>query len=230
MADLDRAIRNAATFWTAQAQARGNELVMRDGLLVANGTKRAGQRIMVLSPDTRTDDIAAVLVPTGRAVVEDAYSTLDLSRLGLTSRQLPVMIRDPAPVPEPSREVTKVESVDQLELAERMIVHGFSLEQFQPYEPGEVFPKSLLDRPEFEVFLAGEAGACIAVHSGDASGVYYVTTMPEHRSRGIGRALMHAMLARTELPMTLTASTSGRPLYDSLGFRTVNLSTWWSRA
>jgi GNAT superfamily N-acetyltransferase len=173
--------------------------------------------------------VASVLLP-GRTVVEDAYSNLDLTHLGLVSRQLPVMIREPAPVPEPSRPVVKVESVDQLELAENMIVHGFDLDNFQPYQVGEVFPKSLLDRPDFELFLIGEAGTCIAVHSGDASGVYFVTTMPEHRSQGIGRALMHAMLARTELPMTLTASKSGRPLYDSLGFRTLNLSNWWFRA
>jgi GNAT superfamily N-acetyltransferase len=143
---------------------------------------------------------------------------------------MPVMIREPAPVAEPSWPVVKVESVDQLELAENMIVYGFDLDHFQPYEPGEVFPKSLLDRPDFEFFLIGEAGACVVVDSGDASGVYFVTTMPEHRSQGVGRALMHAMLARTELPMTLTASTAGRPLYDSLGFRVLNASTWWVRA
>lgn len=226
MDDLDKAIRNAAAFWTAKARARGNELTVSDGLLVVNGGERAGQRIMTLSPDVRPEDVAAALKP-GRTVVEDAYSKLDLTHLGLTSRQLPVMIREPAPVAEPSRPVVKVESVDQLELAESMIVYGFDLEHFQPYEPGEVFGKSLLDRTDFELFLIGEAGTCIAVHSGDASGVYFVTTMPEHRSQGIGRTLMHAMLAATDLPMTLTASTSGRPLYDSLGFRVLNASTWW---
>jgi ribosomal protein S18 acetylase RimI-like enzyme len=73
------------------------------------------------------------------------------------------------------------------------------------------------------------AGVCLTVESDDAAGVYWVTTLPEHRSRGVGRALMHAVLNEFPvLPMTLSATEVGRPLYDSLGFSVVTQAAWWS--
>ncbi len=39
---------------------------------------------------------------------------------------------------------------------------------------------------------------------------------------------MLAALSRyADLPMTLTASRAGKPLYDSLGFTTVTEAVWW---
>ncbi len=73
------------------------------------------------------------------------------------------------------------------------------------------------------------AGACLIVLDGTAGGIYWVTTLPEHRSRGVARQLMHAVLARlADRPVTLTAARAGKPLYDSLGFRTITQSTWWT--
>ncbi|MEV4249248.1 GNAT family N-acetyltransferase [Streptosporangium canum] len=46
--------------------------------------------------------------------------------------------------------------------------------------------------------------------------------------RGVGRALMHAVLGYLRGPVTLTSATAGKPLYDSLGFDTVADATWWT--
>jgi predicted N-acetyltransferase YhbS len=59
-------------------------------------------------------------------------------------------------------------------------------------------------------------------------GVYWVAELPEHRSAGIGRALMlAAMRELAGLPMVLCATSQGAPLYRKLGFETAVKSTYW---
>ncbi|MDP9866132.1 MULTISPECIES: GNAT family N-acetyltransferase [Streptosporangium] len=238
MTSLHLATRNAAAFWSALAQTRGHALVHRPGFVGVDGSERSGLRILLLSPEPDADDVAELTDlarrrSTGGVVVEDPFSSLDLGGSGLSPRRLPVMIRRPGPVPAPPAvQVRRVETDDQLETAERIVVHGFPLPAFQPHQAGEVFPTGLLGREGIELFLATRdgvpAGACMTVADGGVGGVYWVTTLPEHRSRGVGRALMHAVLGHLEGPVTLTSATAGKPLYDSLGFDTVTHATWWS--
>ncbi|GHJ55890.1 hypothetical protein Nm8I071_51970 [Nonomuraea sp. TT08I-71] len=234
--DLELSVRNAAAMWTALAESRGHRLLRRPGFLAVLGDAPAGLRILLRDPNPSPDDRAtlAALVRgrTGSVVVEDQYARLDLADLGLTPRTLPVMIRRPGPVPDPSLPVTLAEHADQLAVAEDVVVHGFPLEPFQPYRPGQAFPPALLDRPEVRFFLVhadgAPAGACLTVRD-EGVGLYWMTSLPEHRSRGVGRALLHGVLGRFgEVPMTLTAARAGRPLYDSLGFVPVTDATWWS--
>lgn len=51
---------------------------------------------------------------------------------------MPVMARMPRPL-NPSTEwtITPATTVDELRVAEEVIVHGFPLTRVQPYEPGE---------------------------------------------------------------------------------------------
>ncbi|RJL24783.1 GNAT family N-acetyltransferase [Bailinhaonella thermotolerans] len=233
---LRAATLNAAAMWTALAETRGHGVVRRPGFLAAEGGPRAGLRVLVLTPALTRDEVAEIedLVRRreGRLAVEDPFGGLDLAHLGLAVRGLPVMMRPAGPAPEPSPEVGRVENPAQLEIAERTIVHGFPLESFQPHEPGEMLPKELLDREEFAAYLItreGEvAGACLTVTAHGVTGVYWVTTLPAHRSRGVARSLMHTVLA-APVPVTLAASTAGRPLYESQGFETLATSNWWSR-
>jgi hypothetical protein len=45
----------------------------------------------------------------------------------------------------------------------------------------------------------------------------------------VGRAVMVGSLADlVDVPVTLTASRLGRPLYESLGFAAASPATWWS--
>ncbi|MEU4480110.1 GNAT family N-acetyltransferase [Micromonospora sp. NPDC023966] len=235
-ADLDRSVRNAAALWTALAEARGHALLRRPGFLAVTGGRRTGLRILLRTPDPAPDDRAAladlVRRRVGPVTVEDQYASVDLTDLGLTPRSLPVLVRRPAPVPDPSLPVTPVERPDQLDVAEDVVVRGFPLEPLQPRRPGEAFPAALLDRPEVGFFLihsgGAAAGACLTVRD-EGVGLYWMTSLPEHRSRGVGRNLLHGVLGRLgEVPMTLTAARAGRPLYDSLGFVPVTDATWWS--
>lgn len=235
--DLALSVRNAAALWTALAETRGYVLLRRPGFLAVSGCARTGLRVLLLDPDPARADRAelAGLVRRhrpGRVVVEDQYRVLDLADLGLTPRALPVMIRRPGPLPAPALPVTPVERPDQLAVAEDVVVRGFPLAAFQPYRPGEAFPAALLGRPEVRFFLVHSggvpAGACLTVRTG-STGLYWMTSLPEHRSRGVGRALLHGVLADLgRVPMTLTAAPAGRPLYDSLGFVPVAHATWWS--
>ena len=234
MDDLTLAAANAATFWTRIGRARGYGLDRRDGFLAVTGDERYGLRVLTLGKDLCAADRAALdelAARPGRVMVEDAFDTVDLTALGLSSRRLPVMIRRAAPVPEPRPAVRRVLGPADLRTAERIVVEGFALENFQPYTSGVVFPDAVLESLELYLTdLDGEpAGACVAVPESAAVGLYWVTTMPAFRSRGVGRALMHAVLRRfDDRPATLTSSRAGRPLYESLDFEHVTDATWWA--
>ena len=58
-----------------------------------------------------------------------------------------------------------------------------------------------------------------------------MATSPAHQRRGAGRAaLTHALTEHAATGATaacLIASAEGRPLYEQLGFRTVDAATLW---
>lgn len=230
---------NAAAFWTALGTTRGHDVIRTSSYLAVLTDSRFGNRILMLSPSPSDDDVAQVrdLVRSRAGVattVEDPFATIDIPGLGLESRPMPVMSRMPRRIEGTSDwTVTRVTTASGLREAEHTIVHGFPLARVQPYDEGEVLPHALLDYPGFEVFLIGNdaitVGACVTMTAAACTGVYWVTTLPEHRSKGVARALMIAVLEHhSERPMTLDASVAGKPLYDSLGFDVVALSTWWT--
>ncbi|MEU4246253.1 GNAT family N-acetyltransferase [Amycolatopsis sp. NPDC026612] len=229
-ARLRQASDNAVALWTTLARARGDDVLDHPAFAAIDGRR---YRIMLrtAAPD---DAVVAELTELARArreagrtvVVEDPFRVLDLSELGMAAGQLPVMAREPAPVPA-ARGVERVGTPAELAGAEDVVVHGFPLEEYQPLRPGTVFPPALLDQAT-AFFRKGAEGACLAMAHGGVGGVYWVTTVPEHRSRGVGRELMHAVLRHFgDLPVTLTASRSGRPLYEKLGFALLGDANWW---
>jgi GNAT superfamily N-acetyltransferase len=222
---LQQASANATAMWSALARARGHDVREHDGFVVIDGP--AGARVMVTTPEPGDGlvETARGLREAGRdVVVEDPFGTLDLAGIGLTARSLPVMVREPAPAPEPAG-VTRVVSPAELVRAGGIVVDGFPLEH---YRADDVFPPSLLDHDGPAFFTLGDAGACLTMAHGGVGGAYWVTTMPEHRSKGVGRALMHAVLRHfDDLPVTLTAARAGKPLYDKLGFVSLGDANWW---
>jgi GNAT superfamily N-acetyltransferase len=93
---------------------------------------------------------------------------------------------------------------------------------------------SVIDAQWATAYVASLDGVPVAtgygVHSRGTVGVFNITTAPECRGRGYGRLI-------TERVMTdgfdagatmayLQSSTSGRPLYESMGFRTVQHLTY----
>jgi GNAT superfamily N-acetyltransferase len=150
---------------------------------------------------------------------------------------MPVMNRRPAPLRAalaPDVHVTEVRDADELATAERTMVDGFPLRVYQPYVRAAALPPRLLDLPEWRVWLAYRnarpAAAAYTYDDGTAVGVYWLATLPGHRSAGLGRAIMTtAIAAYPSRAFTLVATDAGRPLYESLGFRAVGTSTWHFR-
>jgi len=72
------------------------------------------------------------------------------------------------------------------------------------------------------------AAACCTYDDGAALGVYWLATLPQHRSHGLGRAIMSAALTTCAgRPAALVATAAGEPLYASLGFQTVSEAAWY---
>ncbi|OXM44775.1 GNAT family N-acetyltransferase [Amycolatopsis alba] len=233
-----RQARNSAAFWAATGRSRGHEVLRRRGFLAVAGDERAGLRVLIQEPGLTGEEVAEITELAARAKgpvdAEDPFSVTDLSHLGdMRSWQMPVMLRPPTPVAEPSMEVARVHGEADLWAAERAVIAGFELARFEPYAEGEMFPMALLGQPGIEVFVArldGEvAGACVTAVEDGFGSHYWVGTPPAFRSRGVGRAVMLGSLAPLAgLPVTLTASKAGRPLYESLGFTVVGQATWWA--
>jgi GNAT superfamily N-acetyltransferase len=189
----------------------------------------------------------AASVPAGiRVTVEDPWGTHDQhDQHGLERLRMPLMVRPPGPIEVPDRpgiRIARVSDADELAEAERVMVDGFPLRGFQPLTTGAALPARLLDTPGWDVWLAVRDGQSAAAGytyvDGRAVGVYWLATLPGHRSAGLGRALLANALsathsaahsARPGLPATLVATEAGRPLYESLGFTTVSTAVWYIR-
>ncbi|KHD77301.1 hypothetical protein MB27_12800 [Actinoplanes utahensis] len=229
--------RNSAAFWAATGRARGHRVIRRRSYLAVAGDERAGLRILIQEPGLGPEEVAEItgLVreAAGPVDAEDPFSATDLDHLGLRSWRMPVMLRLPGAVGEPAADVARVRDSGDLWAAERAVITAFGLTRFEPHRPGELFPLALLDEPGVDVFVARidgvVAGACVSVvHDGYGSH-YWVATPSAFRSRGVGRAVMLGSLGPlAHLPVTLTASQLGRPLYESLGFTATTPSTWWA--
>lgn len=229
--------RNSAAFWAATGRARGHEVIRRRGFLAVAGEGRAGTRVLIQEPDLTEGEVAEIAAlareAAGPVDLEDPFSAADLSASGLRNWQMPVMLRPPGPVTDPAMEVVRVASEGDLLAAERAVIAGFGLSRFEPFRGGELFPLALLDEPGVDVFVAcldgAVAGACVTVVANGFGSHYWVGTPEAFRSRGVGRAVMLGSLAPlVELPVTLTASRLGEPLYASLGFTAAAPATWWS--
>jgi GNAT superfamily N-acetyltransferase len=230
---------NAEDWWTELAAARGHAMIKRRGYLWVPGSLRSGLRVMVLRPDLDPAEAAEISLlaaswPGHSITVEDPFSTLDLTGIGLRPGHQPVLVREPGPIEGTGRvQAGPVTSETEVGVVEKTIVEAFPMNRYQPYQQGECFPFSLAGRPGVTFHLARRdgvaAGACATFSDGTAGGVYWVGTQPEHRSQGVGRALMISALRAIgpDIPATLTATAAGQPLYESLGFRAVSESTWW---
>ncbi|MEU5155777.1 GNAT family N-acetyltransferase [Glycomyces sp. NPDC021274] len=229
--------RNSAAFWAATGRSRGHEVIVRRGFLAVAGDERAGLRVLIQEPDLTADELAemAELVrgASGPVDMEDPFSATELGHLGVGSWQMPIMLRPPGAVEAPAVAVQQVRDDAALQGAEGAVIESFGLDRFEPYRPGEMFPLALLDEPGVAIFVArvdGEVlGACVTVAANGFGSHYWVGTTEAARSRGIGRAVMLGSLAPlAQIPVTLTASKLGVPLYEKLGFASAAMSTWWS--
>lgn len=188
---------------------------------------------------------------TTQLCLEDPYTRLDLSRFGcIHGLDMAVMVREPGPVERaprvgrpgapgqgrPIADLTIREvpygDADGLADVERTVVEGFPVKAEQPWVRGGMLPVSLLAEPGLRAWLAqsggANAGACLTHDDGRAVGVYWVATLPEHRSKGVARAVLEtALAAHPGRSATLVSTLLAEPLYRKLGFVEQGVTRWW---
>jgi ribosomal protein S18 acetylase RimI-like enzyme len=175
--------------------------------------------------------------PGGAFLVFSAWPTpdlrdLDFGRVG----HPPLMLRAPGPVadePVAGLEVGEVADAATAEAWERTLVHGYPEPGLQPYVPGCLLPERVLSAPGWRHwvgYLDGEAVATSSAYVGPHHvDVEFISTMPEARGRGVGRAVtVAATQASPELPAMLISSDLGNAVYRRLGYVPLLRFTLWA--
>jgi ribosomal protein S18 acetylase RimI-like enzyme len=242
---------NTAEMWASLAPWSCVTSGAAPGLVVVDIPAQRATRVILRQPLTAgTGQISALMgrpAERGRVVVEDSFDSLALpAGDGVTVDRYPLMIRPPAAIePLPGRDpggagagnaarVHVVQAADgqTLAQAERVIVDGFPRRALQPFRPGRMLPPLVLTIPGWQTWLAyhdGEpAAACCTFDDGAALGINWLAALPQHRSHGLGRAVLCAALGLfAQRPAVLVATKAGVSLYSSLGFRTVTEAAWY---
>jgi GNAT superfamily N-acetyltransferase len=237
--------RNAAAMWSALAEGDGEVLLRSERAQVIEPSPYHTLRAIVLDavsePERTVGEVVdAVLSRTNarRKVVEDAGGILDFAPRGFEERfRFSVMAREPGSgagrvVRDAFTAGAAVADLERLAAAERIMFAVFPPARLEPTMRGLIQPPRVLGIKGWCVWLAHRsgvpAGAAYTFHDGTSVGVYQVATLPEHRGNGVARALMASILDRyQDVPITLTATDQGRPLYEQLGFHTVDTAIWW---
>ena len=235
--------RNAAAMWESRSPWSRVVPGQLAGASVVEVPAQSATRVILRRPSAADPGPVAALMARagerGRVTVEDSFGTLTLPPGDdITVERMPVMVRaaGKAGPPATGRRIRVVQAADQATLAqaERVIVDGFPQRALQPYRPGRSLPPLVLAVPGWRTWLAyrgGEpAAACCTYDDGAALGVYWLATLPGHRSQGLGRAVMSAALAACSgRPAALVATAAGASLYSSLGFQVVSEAAWYRK-
>jgi GNAT superfamily N-acetyltransferase len=248
--------RNAASMWWALAED-GDRLLRSERVCVVAPSPFHSLRAIVLdsacAPDLAVREVVETVLPrvqAPRRVVEDASGVLDLTPHGFHERfRFPVMVHPGTgdgttaatgsgasrQSGAPGGEVTTAMPVtdpERLAVAERILIAVFPPARVVEKMRGLIQPVRVLRIPGWQVWLAHRsgvpAGAAYSYFDGTSVGLYQLATLPEHRGHGVASATMSALFARYPgVPVTLTATDQGLPLYQRLGFRTVSTAIWW---
>lgn len=246
----DANVRAACTA-TARATPGGGVFEVGTSLLVRTGIPTASFNPVfalerVRDPERLADQIRTRLVIPR---VPWVLITTPDARLGLTAvvdafglvrrRVIPVMVLDLEELPpardSPPLTIRRATEPEDVRRWARTFEHGMEVPSgfLDPWIEGAIRTTSVSSGPYqfFTGFVDGTAVATSArFTTGPIAGVYYVQTHPEHRRRGFGRALTAAAADgradRCEVSC-LQATTMGRPLYESMGYRTIGEYELW---
>jgi ribosomal protein S18 acetylase RimI-like enzyme len=230
------ALCNATPGSTVQMNARGTR-VLTTGAHVAslNG-------LFVTTPEPDLDELSLLAKSYSRSTLPwsiqvrgDGASTLAVTEIaqqcGLTnSHSEPFMIRQlvETEMQWPKSAAGKLRRVPKEEhhTFANVLAAGFEA-------PAEIFrpliTPALLDNESMAAFFVEEAGVPVATSLGvlldDHVGVFNISTRPSHRRRGHARAATAAVLldayARGARTAFLRSSQTGKAVYESMGFKTV---------
>ncbi len=239
-----RHARNAAAMWEALTRGHGVVLAGTKRVRIVAPSPYHALRAIILDPVTEWAETLQSIVDTvlarssfSRRVVEDASGALDLTPYGLEPRfRLTVMERPAGPYEgngaRPGIQVTPVQDPGALAAAEQILIAVFPPSSTPSDPRGRIQPPRVLGIPGWRVWLARRegvpAGAAYTYHDGTSLGVYQVSTLPEHRGHGVARALLTEIVrAYPDVPVNLSATEQGRPLYSAMGFAALSEAQWW---
>jgi GNAT superfamily N-acetyltransferase len=240
-----RHARNAAAMWEALTRGHGVVLAGTKQVRIVAPSPYHVLRAIILDPvtewaETLQSIVDTVLAPSSftRRVVEDPSGAVDLTPYGLEPRfRLTVMERPAGPYEanggaHPRIRVAPAEDPGTLAVAEQIFIAVFPPSSMPSDPRGRIQPPRVLGIPGWRVWLARRggvpAGAAYTYHDGTSLGVYQVGTLPEHRGHGVARALMTEILhAYPDVPVNLSATEHGRPLYSAMGFAVLSEAQWW---
>jgi GNAT superfamily N-acetyltransferase len=248
----DTAVRRFLTSWVAASTspiaAMGGDCHAGDGFAATNLGRPAGflnstTLLAPLGPDTTDATLTAIDAfyagsPAGEVLLFSAWPTPDLRPYGWQLEgHPPVMLRTPAPAsadPRPSDlDVVEVRDAGGLRAFEQVMVPGYPFDDTDP-GPGGFLDAAVLADDRMRCWVGWRQGqpvgaAATFVDSG-INNVTMLATLPDHRRRGYGEALMWpATLAEPDLPAMLLSSDPGRPLYERMGYVALFRFTVWHR-
>jgi ribosomal protein S18 acetylase RimI-like enzyme len=172
----------------------------------------------------------------GDFIVFSAWPTPDLRNDGFGRvGHPPLMFRPPGPlVSEPvgGLELRRVLDADTARDWESTLVRGYPLAQLDAGNAG-LLPARALDAPRWQHWVGYLDGVPVATASavvGDRHvDVEFISTLPEVRGRGVGRAATAAAtLAAPDRPAMLVSSDEGRTVYERLGYLPLLRFTLWA--
>lgn len=173
-----------------------------------------------LGPSTQPHDLGERLVSHGFL----ARPTLRGMTLDLTSSA-------PDPVPVPGLLIQEVTDASTLDLWRRAVDRGFGWPSYGAQDLADNFHHFFRvgrERP-FVGYVGLRGGQPVAsslvFFGAGVAGIYHVSTVPEHRGRGVGAAMTRAPLMearRREYQVAILHATEmGYPVYRRLGFQEV---------
>lgn len=240
-------VQGMANAYGALAEARGDRRQDDDlAMLADSGTGSLFGNAVVLRRPLGLDEWPAVAErvhgffaghPGGDFLIFSAWPTPDLRPLdfGLVGHP-PLMARPPGPLldePVAGLDVVEVAGAEGAEAWERTLVHGYPEPGLQPYAPGCFLPERVLAAPGWRHWVGYLDGRPVATSSAYVGphhvDVEFISTMPEARGRGVGRAVTAvATQAKPDLPAMLISSDLGNGVYRRLGYEPLLRFTLWA--
>ena len=233
----------ASQFW--RAAERGESLLAREAALTLSGEPHIEMNFGIVGAGPRAEAhlrefvarLRALRLPGYLVLTDDVADELAPTAhdLGLVARgTTPLMLRHGADQPRPGGEFTVRRLTEAAEVEDfvGIVAAAWSV----PVElAGRALGPAALRAPGVALFLATDAAtgapasAAVSTATGDAVGVWAVSTVPQQRGRGAARAVVAALLRHhrdTAGPSYLTAG-AARRLYEGLGFETVAEGVAW---
>ena len=232
---LDLAVRHTDGAWKRTTPSGARLVATLAPLASFNG-------VFTFEGEPKAADVAEVASQAGRlqwSVFVRSEPSMDLVRVaatvGLTVvESSPVMVCPAGLLPaEPANvEIEQVTAPDRAAYVDALSA-GYEAPR-DLFE--ELMSESLMSAPGVTCILVRVAGEPVATALGVLAeglvGVYNVTTLPAHRRRGYGRvattAALRAGYSSGAAGSYLVTSEMGEPLYESMGYRSVETWTYLS--